>query len=66
MPAGSDQDRCVKKLSDLENEIYCVQSGVLPTIVFILVYYLQNMDTNYSFLNLHNLIIYGRIGKDNC
>ena len=31
VPAGCDQDRYVKKLSDLENEIYRVQSGVLPT-----------------------------------
>ena len=32
LPAGWDQDRCVKKLSDLENEIYRVQYGVFLTI----------------------------------
>ena len=31
VPAGCDHDVC-KKLSDLENKMYRVQSGVLPTI----------------------------------
>ena len=31
VPAGCDLDRYVKKLSDLENEIYRAHSGVLPT-----------------------------------
>ena len=31
VPAGFDQDSYVKRCVDLENEIYRVKSGVLPT-----------------------------------
>ena len=48
MPAGCDQDRYVKSCPTLK----------MKSTVFSLVYYLQNLDTNYSFLYLLNLIIY--------
>ena len=35
----------------------------MKSTVFSLVYYLQNLDTNYSFLYLLSLIICERIGK---
>ena len=30
------------------------------------VYYLKKLDTNYFFLDLLSLIIYERVGKNNC
>ena len=53
MPAGSDQDRCVKGCPTLK----------MKSIVFSEVYFLQNLDTNYSFVYLLSLIICERIGK---
>ena len=56
MPAGCDQDRYVKSCPTLK----------IKSTVFSLVYYLQNLDTNYFFLYLLSLIICERIGKNNC
>ena len=53
MPAGCDQDRYVKSCPTLK----------MKSSMFSLVYYLQNLDTNYSFLYLPSLIICERIGK---
>ena len=47
VPAGCDQDRYVKSCLTLK----------MKSTVFSLVYYLQNLDTNYSFLYLLSLII---------
>ena len=33
---------------------------------FSLVYYLKNLDTNYSFLSLLSLIMCERVEKNNC
>ena len=53
VPARCDQDRYVKRCPTLK----------MKSTVFSLVYYLQNLDTNYSFLYLLSLIICERIGK---
>ena len=53
MPAGWDQDRCVKGCPTLK----------MQSTVFSKVYFLQNLDTNYFFLYLLSLIICERIGK---
>ena len=42
------------ELFNLENGLYCVQSGVFLT---------EKIDTDYSFLNLLSLIMYEKIGK---
>ena len=49
----NNQDRYVKSCPTLK----------MKSTMFSLVYYLQNLDTNYSFLYLLSLIIYERIGK---
>ena len=53
VPAGCDQDRYVKSCPTLK----------MKSTVFSLVYYLQNLDTNYSFLYLLSLIICERLEK---
>ena len=53
VPAGCDQDTYVKSCLTLK----------LKSTVFSLVYYLQNLDTNYSFLYLLSLIICEKNGK---
>ena len=53
VPAGCAQDRCVKS---------CPTSKMKST-VFRMVYFLQNLDTSYSFPYLLSLIICERSGK---
>ena len=56
MPAGWDQDRCVKSWP----------TSKMKSTVFSKVYFIQNLDTNYFFLYLLSLIICKIIGKNDC